>query len=92
MLSKEDKTGWVAQGADPLCRNRKMLSVFDNGFLAAEARFTKRTHLTRSVTPDRACPGLDPGIRGPDGSVARDWASYKICNSEAQLQISLMCL
>jgi len=51
----------------------------------------KRTHLTRSVTPDRACPGLDPGIRGPDGSVARVLASYKICNSEAQLQVLLMC-
>ena len=31
-----------------------------------KAKITKRTHLTRSVTPDL--------IRGPDGSVACDWA------------------
>ena len=42
-----------------------------------KAKITKRTHLTRSVTPDRACPGLDPGIRGPEGSVARDWVSSR---------------
>ena len=26
----------------------------------------KQSQLTRSVTPGRACPGPDPGIRGPD--------------------------
>jgi len=35
------------------------------------------------VTPDSACPGLDPGIRGPDGSVQDGRCSYHIADADS---------